>query len=103
MLYSCPITFVAYLYYVSTIAILMLKYYYVHFRGRSRVAATYKMKCLVIIVKGFQTLTIIAKRSILNDAAALDPSLLEGSKTKTCQSKIPLDKYMFKVGNKNRI
>ena len=33
------------------------------------------MECFVIIVNGFQPLTIITKHSILNGAAALDPSL----------------------------
>ena len=45
-------------------------------RGGSRAAATSKMEPFVIIVNGFQPLTIIAKRSILNVAAALDPLLL---------------------------
>ena len=46
------------------------------FRGRSRAAATSKMERFVIIVNGFQPLTIITKRSILDVAAALDPSLV---------------------------
>ena len=46
------------------------------FRGGSRAAATSKMECLVIIVKGFRTLTIITKHSILDVAAVLDPSLI---------------------------
>ena len=33
------------------------------------------MEHFVIIIKGFQSLTIITKRSILDVAAALDPSL----------------------------
>ena len=45
-------------------------------RGGSRTAATSKMECFVIIVNGFQPLTIITKRSILNVAAVLDPPLL---------------------------
>ena len=44
-------------------------------RGGSRVAATSKMERFVIIVHGFQPLTIITKRSILDVAAALDPPL----------------------------
>ena len=44
-------------------------------RGRSRAAATFKMECFVIIVNGFQPLTIITKRSILDVAVALDPPL----------------------------
>ena len=55
-------------------------------RGGSRAAATSKMERFVIIVNGFQSLTIITKRSIcrlllsvyysiLDVAAALDPPL----------------------------
>ena len=39
-------------------------------------AATFKMERFVIIVNGFQQLTIITKRSILGVAAVLDPSLI---------------------------
>ena len=46
-------------------------------RGGSRTAATSKMECLVIIVNGFQPLTIITKHSILDVAAVLDPPLQE--------------------------
>ena len=41
----------------------------------SRAAAKSKMERLVIIVNGFQPLTIITKRSILDAAAVLDPPL----------------------------
>ena len=44
-------------------------------RGGSRTAATSKMERFVIIVNGFQPLTIITKHSILVVAAALDPPL----------------------------
>ena len=44
-------------------------------RGGSRTAATFKMERFVIIVNGFQSLTIITKRSILDVAAVLDPHL----------------------------
>ena len=44
-------------------------------RCGSRTAATSKMERFVIIVNGFHPLTIITKRSILIDAAVLDPSL----------------------------
>ena len=44
-------------------------------RGRSRTAATSKMQLFVIIVNGYQPLTIITKCSILDVAAVLDPSL----------------------------
>ena len=45
------------------------------YRGGSRAAAASKMECFVIIVNGFQSLTIITKHSILDVAAALDPPL----------------------------
>ena len=45
-------------------------------RGGSRAAATSKMERFVIIVSGFQLLTVITKCSILDVAAALDPSLM---------------------------
>ena len=44
-------------------------------RGRSRTAATSKMDHFVIIINGFQPLTIITKSSILDVAAVLDPPL----------------------------
>ena len=46
-------------------------------RRGSRTAAAFKMERFVIIVNGFQSLTIITKRSILNVAAVLDPPLME--------------------------
>ena len=45
------------------------------FRGGSRAAATSKMERFVMIVKDWKPLTIITKRSILDAAAVLDPSL----------------------------
>ena len=39
-------------------------------------AATSKMECFMIIVNGFQLLTIITKRFILDIAAALDVPLV---------------------------
>ena len=45
-------------------------------RGASRTAATSKMERFVIIVKYFQPLTIITKRSILDVAEALNPPLI---------------------------
>ena len=42
---------------------------------RSRTAATSKMERFVTIVNGFQSLTIITKRSILDVAEVLDPPL----------------------------
>ena len=44
-------------------------------RVASRAAAPSKMERFVIIVNGFQPLTIITKHSILDVAAALDPPL----------------------------
>ena len=44
-------------------------------RGGSRTAATSKMELFVIIVNGFQPLTIISKCSILDVAAVLDSPL----------------------------
>ena len=46
------------------------------YRGGSRAAATSKMECFVIIVNGFQPLTIVTKHSILDVAAVLDPPLV---------------------------
>ena len=45
-------------------------------RGRTRTAGTSKMEHVVIIVNGFQPLTIIKKGSILDVTAVLDPPLL---------------------------
>ena len=45
-------------------------------RGGSRTAAIYKIERFVIIVNGFQPLTIITKCSILDVAAVLDPPLM---------------------------
>ena len=45
-------------------------------RVGSRAAAISKMERFVIIVNGFQPLTIITKRSILDVAAVLDPPLV---------------------------
>ena len=47
----------------------------VNTRGGSRAAATSNMDRFVIIVNGFQSLTIITKRSILDIAVVLDPPL----------------------------
>ena len=46
-------------------------------RGESRAAATSKLEHFVIIVNGFQPLSIITKRSIVDAAAVLDPPLRE--------------------------
>ena len=52
-------------------------------RDGSRAAATSNMERFVIIVNGFQSLTIIAKRSILNVEAVLDPPLSVTHEPKT--------------------
>ena len=44
-------------------------------RGGSRAAAISKVELLVIIVNGFQPLTIITKSATLDVAAVLDPPL----------------------------
>ena len=44
-------------------------------RGGSRAAATSKMERFAIIVNGLKPLTVIKKRSLLDVAAAPDPSL----------------------------
>ena len=45
-------------------------------KGGSKAATISKMERFVIIVNGFQPLTIITKRSILDVAAPLDPPLV---------------------------
>ena len=44
-------------------------------QGGSRTAASSKMELFVIIVNGFQPLSIITKCSMLDVAAVLDPPL----------------------------
>ena len=46
------------------------------FRGGSRTAATSKMEHFVIMINGFQPLTIITKRSIKDVTAVLDSPLV---------------------------
>ena len=46
------------------------------YRGGSRAAAASKMEYFVIMVNGFQPLTIITKHSILDVATSLDPPLV---------------------------
>ena len=47
-------------------------------RGGFRTAKTSKMELFVMIVNGFQPLTIITKSSILDVEAILDPPLKKG-------------------------
>ena len=49
-------------------------------RGGYKPAATSKIELYVIIVNGFQPLTIITKWFILNIAAVLDPPLIRATK-----------------------
>ena len=56
--------------------IMIIKITLVMIRGGSRAAATSKMERFVIIVNGFQPLTIITKRFILDFAAVLYPPLM---------------------------
>ena len=44
-------------------------------RGGSRTAEASKMERFVIIVNGWQSLTVVTKRSILDVATVLDPPL----------------------------
>ena len=73
--------FVTVLFLVPVVVVLQQSYELGHdmchvLRGRSRAAATSKVELFVIIVvNGFQPLTIITKRSILDVAAVLDPCL----------------------------
>ena len=46
------------------------------FRGGSRTVATSKMEHFVIMINGFQPLTIITKRSIKDVTAVLDSPLV---------------------------
>ena len=48
------------------------KIYFMIIRGGSKTAATSKMERFVIIVNGFEPLTIITKRFTLDVAAVLD-------------------------------
>ena len=63
-------------------------------RGGSRPAATSKMERFVIIVNGFQPLTIITKRSILDVAAVLDPPLV------IIDNKLAFDSHTNRMCNK---
>ena len=60
----------------SSLPEIIRKVFTVSLRGRSRTAATSKVELFVIIVNGFQSLTIITKRSTLDVAAVLDPLLI---------------------------
>ena len=70
-------------------------------RDGSRAAAISKMEYFVIIVNGWRPLTIITKYSILDVAAALDPSLMIISLTRVMfslpKSKIELGKVASKI------
>ena len=49
-------------------------------RAGSRTAATSKTELFVIIVNGFQALTVVTSSSILDVAAVLDPPLKNANK-----------------------
>ena len=68
-------------------------------KGGFRTAATSKMERFVIIVNGFQRLTIITKHSILDIAAALDLPL----RTWSCGTFYPVSLNRFPRGTENRI
>ena len=73
-------------------------------RGGSRATATSNIECFVTIVNDFQPLTIVTKGSILNDAAALDPSLQLVELWKNFENpsySFPAGIYMLKVNNIN--
>ena len=53
-------------------------------RGGSRAPATSKMERFEIIVNGFQLLTIVSKRSILDVAGAPDRPLITNGKLDLC-------------------
>ena len=67
------------------------------------------MECFVIIVNGWEPLTIITKHSILDVAAALDPPLQTAAEISTNTGidsqlgidshwcRLPPDLYLFKV------
>ena len=67
---------VAFLRIVTMIGLFRSNNRMVVFRGGSRTAGTSKMERFVIIVNGFQPLTIITERSILDAVASLDPPLI---------------------------
>ena len=64
-------------------------------RGGSRTAATSNMEHFVIIVNGFQPLSIITKRSILDVAAVLGPVLNQRKKT----LKLSISKMKLNITN----
>ena len=64
-------------------------------RGGSRTAATSKMEHIVIVVNGFQPLTIITKSSILDVAAVLDPPLIGKLKMQVSKTHIKYFRLRF--------
>ena len=67
------------IFHKSPFGVRVIRFYHnihsTHGRCGSRTAVTSKMERFVIIVNGFQPLTIITKRSILDVVAVLDPPL----------------------------
>ena len=71
-------------------------------RGGSKTAATSNiLERFMIIVNGFQPLTVITKRSILDVAAVLDPPLLEIFifRISSSASKLTQQEFIFNYGN----
>ena len=77
------------------------------YRGGSRTVATSKMERFVIIVDAFQSLTTIAKRSILDVATVLDPPLVLTesllSIVSNYVSQIKYHIYNVNLGDKNYV
>ena len=72
-------------------------------RGGPRAVATSKTERFVIIVNGFQPLTIITKRSILNVAAALDPPLQFPGIFYMSKKLIQLSNLEFLIGGERQL
>ena len=68
----------AFYFFLKTLLVLKIfcLCFLIMYRGGSKAATTSKMERFVIIVNGFQPLTIITKRSMLDVAVVLDPSLV---------------------------
>ena len=66
--------------------------------GGSRTAATSKMERFVIIVNGFQPLTIITKHPILDVIAVLDPSV-SSKRNEFLNQKIKHETYFYDESN----
>ena len=77
--YNCILCVVMFMYLVSRyrcLDVCVCKWWCIVFRGGSKTAATSKVELFMIIVNGFQPLTIITKSSTLDVTAVLDPPLV---------------------------